>query len=233
MLHPVLRRHPLFHEAHQERIAPILEGIQPRVIPRGKLLNVPGSSPGLLHLLLDGQLKAYQLTPDGRELLLELIEGGGFDGMLSVAGRRGHFTEATQDSLVASLPWPVVERLLAAEPCIAHNLLWLITARLENREEHLESMALRDPTQRLARQLLALGETLGHSEGTRVLLGPRLTHQMLADMLGVRRETVTLHLHRLIELGAVEVREGHLVLDCRILEQLVEGEGAHSVRATI
>ncbi len=85
-------------------------------------------------------------------------------------------------------------------------------------------MALRDPSQRLARQLLALGETLGRREGKWVALRPRLTHQMLADMLGIRRETVTVHLHRLVELGAVQVRSGHLILDRSALQRRVGGQ---------
>lgn len=232
MPNPLLLKHPLFRQAQEQRIASILEGIRPRIVPRGKLLNTPGSNQRLLHLLLEGRLKAYQLAPDGRELLLELIESGGFDGMLSVAGQRGHFTEATEDSSVASLHWPLMERLLTADPYIAHNLLWLISARLENREEHLESMALRDPSRRLARQLLALGETMGRKEGTHVVLGPRLTHQTLADMLGVRRETVTIHLHRLMEMGAVQLKDGRLALNSRLLQRLVEEESPHSAPAS-
>lgn len=231
MPHPLLLQHPLMRQASEQGITAILAGVRSRLIPRGTLLTTPGTTPGRLHLLLEGRLKAYQITLDGRELLLELIEAGGFDGMLSVAGQRGHFTEALQDSLVASIPWLVVELLLAAEPRIAHNLLWLITARLENREEHLESMALRDPTQRIARQLLALAATLGRTEGRRVVLAQRLTHQTLADMLGIRRETVTLHLHELVEMGAVELRDGHFALNRRLLQRLVEEESLHSARA--
>ena len=232
MANPLLLRHPLFRDAGEERLAPLLDAVQPRRILKGKLLGSPGDHQRRLHLLLDGRLKAYQITADGRELLLELIQSGGFDGMLSVAGQRGHFTEALQDSLVASMDWPVVERLLAAEPRIAHNLLWLITARLENREEHLEWIALRDPTQRLARQLLALGEALGRSEGDRIVLTQRFTHQTLADMLSNRRETVTLHLHDLLAMGAVELRDGYFVLNPRRLQQLVQEDAPHRAPAT-
>jgi len=89
---------------------------------------------------------------------------------------------------------------------------------------------LHDPTQRLARQLLALGETLGRKQGDRLALTPRITHQMLADMLGVRRETVTLHIGRLSELGAVSVEKGKFLLDPGILRRIVD-DPQHARRA--
>jgi CRP/FNR family cyclic AMP-dependent transcriptional regulator len=173
--------------------------------------------------VLSGQLRAYQLTHEGRELLLELIEPGGFDGILSMAGRRGHFTEASADCEIASLSIEVLERMILAEPRVGLNLIRLMLRRLESREEHLEALALHDPSQRLARQLLALGQTLGHPSDGDVVIEYRLTHQMLADMLGMRRETVTLHLHQLIELGAVQVETGRFRLRRERLERVIEG----------
>jgi hypothetical protein len=52
-------------------------------------------------------------------------------------------------------------------------------------------MTLRDPCHRLPDQLLALAEPVGYG---RVRPGPRLSHETLADMVGLRRETVTLSL---------------------------------------
>lgn len=214
--------HPLLRNVRTERLERMLDRIAVQEVPRGRLLNTPGVTPGLLYLVLSGRLRAYQVTVDGRELLLELIPEGGFDGLLSVAGRRGHFTVADDDSVVASLALPTLERLIALEPAVARNLFRLIVERLEGREEHLEAVFLRDPSQRLGRQLLALGDNLGRKQGDRVALKPRLTHQMLADMLGVRRETVTLHLGQLMEMGAVSVENGRFLLDVEALKRIVE-----------
>jgi CRP/FNR family transcriptional regulator len=214
--------HPLLRDVRTDRLEAILDGIAVKQVQRGTQLNTPEVTPGLMYLVLSGRLRAYQVTTDGHELLLELIPEGGFDGLLSVAGRRGHFTDADEDSVVASLALPTLERLISIEPRVAMNLLQLIVERLEGREDHLEAVVLHDPTQRLARQLIALGETLGRKLGPRLALTPRITHQMLADMLGVRRETVTLHLGHLGELGAVAVEKGKLVLDPAILRNIVD-----------
>jgi CRP-like cAMP-binding protein len=218
----LLLGHPLLEGVDADNLERLLDAVTIKQVPRGMLLNTPGISPGLLHLVIRGRLRAYQLTADGHQLLLELIQAGGFDGLLSVAGRRGHFTEAEDDSLVVSLTMAQLERLIGFEPRIARNLLRLILDRLERREVHLEAIALHDPTKRLARQLLALARSLGAREGASVVLTPRITHQMLADMLGVRRETVTLHLGRLADLGAVSTRRGRLVLDPGLLRKVVD-----------
>jgi CRP-like cAMP-binding protein len=214
--------HPLFRDVRTDRLERILDGVAIKEVPRGKLLNTPEVTPGLLYLVMSGRLRAYQMTADGHQLLLELIPEGGFDGLLSVAGRRGHFTGADEDSVVASLARPTLERMITLEPRIAMNLFQMIVERLEGREDHLESLSLHDPTLRLARQLIALGETLGRKQGNRLALTHRITHQMLADMLGVRRETVTLHLGHLTGLGAVAVEKGKFLLDVGVLKRVVD-----------
>lgn len=99
----------------------------------------------------------------------------------------------------------------------------MVVERLERRERHLETVFLNDPGRQLARQLLALGDTVGRREDGWVALDPRITHQMLADMLGVRRETVTLHLQQLTRGGAVEARRGRLKLHADQLRKIVQG----------
>jgi len=218
----------LFKAVLPDRVGPLLQRLEPRTVAKGQILNTPGQTAGHLHLILRGYVKAYQVTIDGRELLLELIQSGGFDGILSVLGRQGHFTEAMEDSLILSIPRATLDRLLKADPTVCVNLLDLTVSRLDSREQHLEVVALRDPTLRLAKQLLALAKYLGRRDQAGIVLEPRLTHQMLADMLGLRRETVTLHLSHLVDAGAVETRSGQLVIYRSALLRVLREDGRRS-----
>jgi CRP-like cAMP-binding protein len=215
-----LHQHPLFRGADPERYAHLLPYIRHQEAPRGKLLHQPDAGEGLFYLLLRGRLQTYIVGPGGRQLILELIQAGGFDGILPVAGHRGHFTEVIEDAVLASMELRTLERLTWADHTISVNLLRLITTRLEHREEHLETIALYDTPARLARQLLALAEVIGAPRGDGSLLRRPITHQMMADMLGLRRETVTIHLQRLVELGAVRFEGGAYRLDHHLLERV-------------
>lgn len=218
----LLVSHPLLLGVDPSRLDGALDRITVADVPKGTMVGGPGFNQRL-HLVLKGCLRAYKVTADGRELLLELLPRGNFDGVLSMSGRRGHFTQAHTDATVASLDLGTLERIIELEPKVATNLLQMIVERLERRERQLETMILNDPGRQLARQLLALGDTVGHPDGGSIALDPRITHQMLADMLGVRRETVTLHMRQLTALGAVEVRRGRFKLNPGELRKIMQG----------
>lgn len=214
--------HPLFNRVREERVAPVLRETAPRQVAAGTVLNTPGTT-GSLHLVLRGRLQSYRLTPGGHQLLLEIVEAGSVDGILAVTGRPVHFTQALIDSVILSLSRERLQRLVEAEPLVGQSLLLQAAARIEAREEHMESMASHGAPA-LARLLLALGHMVGHTNGSGVVLEPRLTHQMLADMLGVRRETVSMQFPELTRKGGVKVRGGHYILDRLALEGLADPE---------
>lgn len=218
-----LAAHPLFAGVDPDRLRECASAVVIHNVRKGTLLNGPGMARGRFHLVLRGTLRAYRVLNDGRELLLELIPEGGFDGVLSVAGRRPHFTEAQVESTVAEVDSATLERLIACDAKIGANLLDLVTDRLERRERQLEAVTLHDPDRQIAGQLLALARSFGRPRGDRVVLDSRVTHQMLGDMLGVRRETVTLHLIRLTRRGIVGVVGGRFELDVDGLAALASG----------
>lgn len=213
-------QHPVLAGWDPVHVRSALGHPQPRVIPAGTRLHSPDQERGAVHLVFHGLLRAFEVTADGREVLIEIIGPGGFDGILAARGYRGHFTEAIEDSVVLSLT-PAQVDALCGDAGAARRLIDLLVARVERREEQVRLFAIREPDKRLAALLLQLCEVLGRTAGGQVAIEHRLTHQDLANMLGIRRETVTHAMHRLTQRGALRSERGRLLLDVPVLEHEV------------
>lgn len=219
--------HPLFEGADREGLSSALRGIAAREVGAGQIVGRPDAQSCLL--VLEGAILSYILLADGRRILFEVVRPGGVDGILNVAvGVEGHFSEAAQRSVVARLDRRVLEALMDREPLIARNLMRLTLNRLQRREAQLEAIVDHEATRRVAAMLLTLSRYTGRpakgESGPLVELSPRPTHQLLADMVGLRRETVTIEMGRLRRMGAVRVRGNALLLDRRLLTDAVENE---------
>lgn len=220
-------RHGAFEGVQRPTVAHILARVRVRDVAPRTLVSRPDNDQ--CQLVLAGRLHSYVVLPDGRRLLFEIVREGGIDGLLNIApGLEGHFTEAVRPSVVATLTRDMLERLIDAEPRVAVNLMRLLMVRLERREMQLESATHHDAIRRVARLLLALSTYLG-SPGSAggppgvVELRPRPSHQVLADMLGLRRETITLTIGLLRNARAVRVERDHLVLLRPALEEICTG----------
>ena len=217
--------HPVFEGAKGEDLEPVLRGVSAREVRAGQVLARPDAQSCLL--VFEGSLLSYLLLPDGRRILFEVVRPGGIDGLLNVTvGVEGHFSEAAQRSMVARLDRTVLEALMDREPLIARNLMRLSLSRLQRREAQLEAVIHHEATRRVATMLLTLmrytGRPASGEDGPLVELSPRPTHQLLADMVGLRRETVTIEMGRLRRLGAVRVRGSALILDRQLLSDAAE-----------
>jgi CRP-like cAMP-binding protein len=214
--------HPAFKGVDLNRVAPMLDTIRPQTVTRGTLVARPDLRCCIL--VLEGSVQTYVIAPSGRRLLFEIIGAGGVDGLLNIeTGIGGHFAEVRCPSVVAVLSRRVVDDLIEADTAFAVNLLQLATDRIGRRERQLEAATHHEAIRRVAAMLLSLypgppGKSFGQVE-----LHPRPSHQMLADMVGLRRETMTMHLGLLRDMSAVRVRRDHLLLDRALLEKVVEG----------
>jgi len=98
-----------------------------------------------------------------------------------------------------------VERLITSKPLVAIRLLGMMGKRLREMEERLQQSLFRDVPSRLAALLLRLRTENGSDT-------IELTHEQLAERLGVYRETVTTALSHLRSEGMISMarREIHL-----------------------
>jgi CRP/FNR family cyclic AMP-dependent transcriptional regulator len=224
-----LQAHPLFDGVGAPAVERVREAVRLQTVDKATLLAQPGARRPQVLLVLDGYLHAYELTDDGGRVLFEVIGPGGIDGVLGMLGESTHFTEAATRATVAALEVSKLDGMLEAEAIVARNLVRLLAGRVSRREHQLAAVAIKNPSKRIAKQLLALADVIGDGDGDSVHLGTRITHQQLGDMLGIRRETATIHLHRLSSVGAVALDPRGMRLSRRRLRAVVDGRLPASV----
>lgn len=189
----------IFRDLREEEVQEINGMVDMITIRKGHILYHPDEEAEVLFLLKKGRIQVYTLTPEGNRLMIETIGPGTFFGEMPLTAQSMHqaFAEATEDSLVCVLSKGDLDRLLHNKPSVAVRLVEILGTRLKETQARLEELTIKAATVRVSRGLLRLAH--GNSE----LRG--LTHQDLADSVGLQRETVSRALHQLQDLGLVQL----------------------------
>jgi CRP/FNR family transcriptional regulator len=167
-----------------------------------------GDPPDGVCIVKKGLVKIISLSEKGTEQVLHILRPGDVFGELILIGKPRPFTAvAMTDAAVSILPLAIVQDLLATSPIFSRNYLRLLSLRLYELEETFPALVQAWPHHRLAKELLHLAKDLGDEtpKGTRLTL--HLTHDLLSNLIGASRETVTLLIHKFEEIGLLR-REG-------------------------
>ncbi|MEO5985692.1 MAG: Crp/Fnr family transcriptional regulator [Candidatus Limnocylindria bacterium] len=191
----------------------------------GGLVTSPDDEDERLYIVKRGRVRLYRLTPDGKQLTLEILDKGRIVGRMSWLGQElsDVYAEAIEEALICSFTPEELRRLIDRFPAVGVNIIRYLSDRLASSEREREIMAFRSVEQRLAARLLDLLRRFGRDAADGAI-DARLTQQELADMIGTSRETLATTISSLRERGIVEMaRQRVVVIDPARLEALAEG----------
>lgn len=179
----------------------------------GGVCYTPGQTGEVLFILKRGAVQIYRMSPEGRKLVIAELKPYAFFGEMSILGQGMYdsFAEASEDSLVCTMSRADVERLILSRPEVVLRILQAVGKRLVEVEEMLEDVAFKGLLPRVATLLLK------EAEGNETL---GLSHQDIADRLGVYRESTTVALNEMKLAGIIEIgRKRVVIIDRKRLER--------------
>ncbi|MBM4409126.1 MAG: Crp/Fnr family transcriptional regulator [Chloroflexi bacterium] len=159
----------------------------------GQLILSPDDPPDRIHILKQGQVRVYRVTPDGKQLTLDIYEPGTILGDMRLLGQDRlpeAYAEAIDSAVICTITPDELRRLVERYPIIGVNIIGYLSRRLQDAERQLEAMAYQRVGQRLAQRLMDLAARFGVPVARGTLIEARLTQQELAEMIGTTRETL-------------------------------------------
>jgi len=185
-----LKQFKLFSQLPENVISQLSQHATLVEVPRRKIVMQKGETAHSLGLLLEGRLQGVDLTLDGHEAGLYFIEPNDFFGELSVIDRlpAPEFVVALSSAKFIMIPAGIVQQLIKVSPDIAALMNNRLAQRLRESISQRSLLAMSTPLQRICAQLLKMSQHSDQGEG---MIAYAPTHQELAIMINVTRETVT------------------------------------------
>jgi CRP/FNR family cyclic AMP-dependent transcriptional regulator len=189
-------------------------------VPAGSVVYRSEDAPRL-GLIIDGLVRVYLTSPDGRQVTVRYARSGGVLGVpTAIGGPVDVSVQAVTDTAVLMLDINAIRSIAKEDAGVAWSLAEEVTRRLYEVLEAFSGNAFGSVRQRVARHLLDLAA----DRQTSTVLVARVSQQAIADAAGTAREVVARTLTDLRRAGLVETTRNGIVL--------VDPDGLGAVAAT-
>ncbi|MFP4212624.1 MAG: Crp/Fnr family transcriptional regulator [Desulfohalobiaceae bacterium] len=216
---------PLFSGLPEPQLQKLAQIAKIRAFEPGQTIFQEGETAVGFYILLQGRVKIYKLSMDGKEQILHLFGPGEPFGEVPVfAGENfpAH-AQAMQPSSMVFLAREDLLRLLTQDPSLGLNMLAVLSRRLRDFTRLIEDLALKETPQRLAAYLLHLQSL--QQDGQTSSLNLDISKGTLAKILGTSQETLSRIFNKMAREGLLEVQKKNILIqDQERLSQLSNGD---------
>ena len=162
-------------------------------VEKNALIFHAGAPSEYVYIILNGQAKIYELSPQGKEVIMWFCFSGELFGLAEVwrGTHRDVYAQACSTVDLIKLNRKRFRQYLMDDPAMAMRVIDILSGRLRILGDMLLNLTSNDVTARLVKLLARLFQRYGRSRDGRIYIDIPLTHQEMADMIGCCRQTVT------------------------------------------
>lgn len=183
-------------------------------VKKRQFLYRPGDPSEHVFFLKSGRVKVSQLSQDGKEFTLTVLEPGEIFGEVDIfeGTPRDTVAEVLEDAFLCVMKKRDFEVLLKRNHDLTLRLTKMISLRLKKLDRHVRDLLFKDVPARLAHLLFRLSQESGlrEAQGIRFTLG--ITHQEMANLIGSTRETITAILGDFKRRGLISLDGRHVLI---------------------
>ena len=180
---------------------------------KGEMIFQPEDTlPGVL-FIKKGIVKLYSISSEGKELTLNIFKPGSYFSMMWALGGipNTYYFQAMTEVEVWRAPKDAVIAFLKQEPEELFEFTRRIVVGLSGILTRMDYLLSGNARLKISSVLLSLAKRFGEEkDGKGILIQLSLTHQDVASLAGLTRETTSLELEKLEKTGMIEY-EKHLL----------------------
>lgn len=154
----------------------------------------PGDNIKTIYYLKKGYVRLYAVAPDGQELTLIIYKPGEFFPLIVALfppAPYPYWVETMSPAEIISVPVDSFTDFFKKNTDLLLRVSIEIMRRLDRILRRMEYLVFGNVSQRLCSLLIILGESFGRNENQGIRIEVPFTHQDLAYMVGITRETVS------------------------------------------
>jgi CRP/FNR family transcriptional regulator len=220
-----LKRTKLFEELDENTLRVVAERALERRFQKDELLFVAGEEARGMYVIVEGAVRAYRVSLEGREQVIHVERAGASIAEIPIFddGTYPSTAAAEEETITLFIEKQDVRRLCLKHPEITLAALKLLAGRLRRCAELVEALSLREVGQRLARFLLAEARRSGTRTEDGISLNLTQTNQQIAARVGSVREVISRAFTRLQHDGLITFEGRRLIIiDETALESFAE-----------
>jgi len=189
----LLRNIQLFSSLTDQELRKISAKIRIRAFKKNQTILREEDTNEYMYTILSGRVKVIQTTEDGRETIIAMHKTGDFFGEMSlIDGKTMPATVlALEETTTAIISKSEFTYLITTQEKVREKLLVMLCSRLRESWNKIQLLNFNNAASRVKMLFALLSGEYGEKSIDGITLNIKLTHQNIANMTGISRETVT------------------------------------------
>ena len=188
-----------------------------RTLPKNRPLLYQGEVPAMVFFIKSGVVKLYNITSQGEERTVSYVTDGFFlptEWIFDKAPVALYYYDTFTDCEIYRIPKDELIEVLNQNPKAARALLDRAMTMYLGATMHLHALEQSKARQKLLYIMQYLTLRFGKKiDESRSKIDLRLTHQEIANLIGITRETVSSEISKLAKEGVLKVTDSTYVIN--------------------
>lgn len=182
---------------------------------KGEIILRPSDELNSVYYIQTGFVKSYYLFRDGRELTYNIFKSGSYFPMLSIIGNvnNSYYYQTMTPTKIIKAPRQETLTYVKKDPEVLFELTSRIVVGLNGLLDNMKYLLFGSARTRVVSVLLISVNRFGEKMSNKqILIKLPLTHQDIANLAGITRETTSLEIEKLIKKGFLLYKKRHIVV---------------------